>query len=99
MVSKASEDLPEPESPVITVKRSRGISTLMSLRLCWRAPRTVMRSIAMMIKSQAALPIEESRSQRRNSDSKRLAVTQQASSTDGQIKPEKSDIIHHKGRS
>src|SRR5882757_9234231 len=40
MVSKAREDLPEPERPVITVKLLRGISTLMFLRLCWRAPRT-----------------------------------------------------------
>src|SRR2546425_1128851 len=49
MVSKASEDLPEPDSPVITVKRFRGISTLMFLRLCWRAPLTVMRSIAICL--------------------------------------------------
>src|SRR5215210_3576761 len=47
MVSKASEDLPEPERPVMTVRLSRGITTLMSFRLCWRAPRTVMRSIAI----------------------------------------------------
>src|SRR5712664_3958076 len=40
MVSKAREDLPEPERPVITVRELRGISTLMFLRLCWRAPRT-----------------------------------------------------------
>src|SRR5713101_9035120 len=40
MVSKAREDLPEPESPVMTVRELRGISTLMFLRLCWRAPRT-----------------------------------------------------------
>src|SRR5205085_9487125 len=40
MVSKASEDLPEPERPVITVSVSRGISTSISLRLCSRAPRT-----------------------------------------------------------
>src|ERR671920_799103 len=53
MVSKASEDLPEPESPVMTVRRSRGISTLMSFRLCWRAPRTVMRSIAIAYKTSA----------------------------------------------
>src|SRR5215472_5077709 len=42
MVSKASDDLPEPESPVITTSRSRGISTSMFLRLCSRAPRTAM---------------------------------------------------------
>src|SRR5690349_15553325 len=47
MVSKAREDLPEPERPVITVKRSRGMSTFMFLRLCWRAPFTLMRSMAI----------------------------------------------------
>src|SRR5688572_12765669 len=40
MVSKASEDLPEPESPVITTSLSRGISMSTFLRLCSRAPRT-----------------------------------------------------------
>src|SRR6476646_9911 len=40
MVSKASEDLPEPLRPVITVRLLRGISTSMFLRLCWRAPWT-----------------------------------------------------------
>src|SRR2546422_8855213 len=39
MVSKASEDFPEPDRPVMTTSRSRGISTSMSLRLCSRAPR------------------------------------------------------------
>jgi len=38
-VSNASEDLPEPERPVMTVREFRGISTLIFLRLCWRAPR------------------------------------------------------------
>src|SRR5271157_3720168 len=42
MVSKASDDLPEPLRPVITVRVLRGISTLMFFRLCWRAPRTLM---------------------------------------------------------
>src|ERR1700727_404069 len=42
MVSKASEDLPEPERPVNTTSRSRGISRSISLRLCSRAPRTAM---------------------------------------------------------
>src|SRR5579862_2723115 len=41
MVSKASEDLPEPERPVMTTRRSRGISRLMFLRLCSRAPRII----------------------------------------------------------
>src|SRR5579859_3209533 len=47
MVSKASEDLPEPLRPVITVRVLRGISTEMFFRLCWRAPRTVILLIAM----------------------------------------------------
>src|SRR5882762_2892989 len=47
MVSKANEDLPEPLSPVITVRVLRGIATSMFLRLCWRAPRTVILVIAM----------------------------------------------------
>src|SRR3954452_16262163 len=42
MVSKASEDLPEPESPVTTTSRSRGRSSEMFLRLCSRAPRIEM---------------------------------------------------------
>jgi hypothetical protein len=36
-MSKASVDLPEPETPVITEKRLRGISTSMLFRLCSRA--------------------------------------------------------------
>src|SRR5688500_16417278 len=47
MVSKASEDLPDPDSPVITTSWSRGSSTSMFLRLCSRAPRTMIRSLAM----------------------------------------------------
>lgn len=47
MVSKASDDLPEPLSPVTTVRVLRGISTSMFLRLCCRAPRTEILVIAM----------------------------------------------------
>ena len=53
MVSKASEDLPEPLSPVTTVSVLRGISTSMFLRLCWRAPRTEILVIAMELLSEA----------------------------------------------
>src|SRR5687767_5134205 len=42
MVSKARLDLPDPERPVTTISRSRGISTEMFLRLCTRAPWTAM---------------------------------------------------------
>src|SRR6478735_2933409 len=42
MVSKASEDFPEPDRPVNTTSLSRGISTSMFFRLCSRAPRMVI---------------------------------------------------------
>src|SRR5271166_6210004 len=42
MVSNARDDLPDPLSPVMTVRVLRGISTLMFFRLCCRAPLTVM---------------------------------------------------------
>src|SRR5437016_11779666 len=44
MVLNTSELLPEPETPVNTVSRRFGISTLMSLRLFTRAPCTRIRS-------------------------------------------------------
>src|SRR5215207_4740056 len=42
MVSKASDDFPEPDSPVNTTSLSRGITRSTFLRLCSRAPRTAM---------------------------------------------------------
>src|SRR3989344_9146974 len=47
IVSKASDDFPEPESPVITVSLFRGIDTLIFLRLCMRAPFTRISSIRL----------------------------------------------------
>src|SRR5680860_791258 len=47
MVSKARLDLPDPERPVMTMKRSRGSLREMSLRLCSRAP-TMTISLAPM---------------------------------------------------
>lgn len=44
MVSNTSELLPEPDTPVNTVSRRLGISTLTSLRLFSRAPCTRIRS-------------------------------------------------------
>src|SRR5436190_12340277 len=60
MVSKASDDLPEPDNPVTTVKRLRGNSTLTSLRLCCRAPRTVILSIAIESQTQIVKNLPES---------------------------------------
>src|ERR1700691_1827240 len=48
MVSNASDDFPDPLSPVTTVRVLRGISTLMFLRLCCRAPRTEILVIAII---------------------------------------------------
>ena len=42
MVSKASDDFPLPDKPVITVSACRGIFTLIFFRLCTRAPVTSM---------------------------------------------------------
>src|SRR5580765_4844482 len=39
MVSKASDDFPDPESPVKTTSLSLGIVRSMSFKLCSRAPR------------------------------------------------------------
>ena len=44
IVPNTSELLPEPETPVNTVSRRFGISTLTSLRLFTRAPCTLIRS-------------------------------------------------------
>src|SRR6516162_6179394 len=46
MVSKAREDLPEPETPVTTVSALCGMSKSMFLRLWTRAPRTMIDSLA-----------------------------------------------------
>src|SRR5919202_823953 len=47
MVSKASDDLPEPERPVMQTRRFRGSRTVTSFRLCSRAPWTTSSSAVM----------------------------------------------------
>src|SRR5438270_4686468 len=47
MVSKARLDFPEPESPVMQIRRFRGRRTVMSFRLCSRAPWTTSSSAAI----------------------------------------------------
>src|ERR1700741_2348838 len=46
MVSNASEDLPDPDTPVMTTNLLRGTTTSMFLRLCSRAPRMTIESMA-----------------------------------------------------
>src|SRR5712691_3435916 len=48
MVSKASDDLPDPESPVKTMIRSRGSSSETFFRLCSRAPRITSLSLTLV---------------------------------------------------
>src|SRR6185295_10884410 len=47
MVSKASEDFPEPDRPVNTTSWSRGMATSIFLRLCSRAPRIVIWRVSL----------------------------------------------------
>src|SRR5690606_12214750 len=47
MVSNASEDLPEPDSPVKTIRRSRGSSRSIFRRLWVRAPRMTMAEVGI----------------------------------------------------
>src|SRR5689334_709952 len=47
MVSKASEDFPDPDRPVKTTSLSRGIERVTFLRLCSRAPRIVIWSVGI----------------------------------------------------
>src|SRR5579864_5923294 len=66
MVSKASEDFPEPDRPVNTTSLSRGISTSIFFRLCSRAPRMTIarkldwpvcwRCLALITSSISAVP-------------------------------------------
>src|SRR5688500_1395539 len=54
MVSKASELLPDPDSPVITISRLRGRSRSMFFRLWVRAPRMRIWSMRLWRPSQTA---------------------------------------------
>src|SRR5580704_9415514 len=60
MVSKASDDLPEPDNPVNTTSWSRGISRSTFLRLCSRAPRIeitrVSRRLRLLSNRSSMLP-------------------------------------------
>src|SRR5271169_702860 len=56
MVSNASEDLPDPETPVTTVSALCGISRSIFFRLWTRAPLTTISSFAMSPRIQQAFP-------------------------------------------
>jgi hypothetical protein len=52
MVSKAKDDFPEPDKPVITTSLFLGISTSIFLRLCTRAPKTSILSSILFFELQ-----------------------------------------------
>src|SRR5690242_4772368 len=56
MVSKAREDLPEPESPVMTTSLSRWMSTSMCLRLWARVPLTTILFMGLGTCAKSARP-------------------------------------------
>src|SRR5581483_8391140 len=56
IVSKASDDLPDPDTPVTTVKVLCGISKSMFLRLWTRAPRTTMLSVDIFTQGRWRVP-------------------------------------------
>src|SRR5579883_3096479 len=58
MVSKASEDLPDPDTPVTTVRVLWSTVTSMFLRLWTRAPRTTMLSVDISTQETTRLPPE-----------------------------------------
>src|SRR5437763_16943185 len=59
MVSKAREDLPDPDGPVTTVNARRGISRSKFLRLCCRAPLMTMLSFTLPIYIQCCRLAEQ----------------------------------------
>src|SRR5579859_2495919 len=54
MVSKAREDLPDPDTPVTTVRVLCGTSKSIFLRLWTRAPRTTMLSVCVELDIERA---------------------------------------------
>jgi len=55
MVSNARLLFPEPDNPVNTTKRSRGISMLMFFKLCSRAPLTMILGAEFLASGAAAI--------------------------------------------
>src|SRR6266702_1657085 len=62
MVSKASEDFPDPDRPVKTTSLSRGIERVTFLRLCSRAPRIVIWSVGIRTFGYPLLSCDRKRS-------------------------------------
>src|SRR5215471_14600584 len=71
MVSKAREDLPEPDTPVTTVKVLWGTSKSMFLRLWARAPRTTMLSDCVGVEDIESGPKATPNPERRRPDASR----------------------------
>src|SRR6266576_3803069 len=61
IVSNASDDFPEPDSPVNTTRAFRGSSTSMFLRLCSRAPRTMRASPGIDFEASRVMVLRSTR--------------------------------------
>jgi hypothetical protein len=48
-VSKAKDDLPEPDNPVITINLFRGSATSMPFKLCIRAPLIIIKFLGLSL--------------------------------------------------
>ena len=74
MVSKAREDLPEPDSPVNTMSAFLGSSMETFLRLCSRAPRTTSLSIVTKPQPLPLNVVPSSKSLSHHADVQRLQI-------------------------
>src|SRR5918912_440601 len=88
MVSKASDDLPDPDRPVMQIRRFRGSRTVTSLRLCSRAPWTISSSEAMR---SAVYRPNVCSSRLGASGGSGLAPAAEDEAADGEAEPERAD--------
>src|SRR4029077_2110628 len=83
MVSKASDDLPDPDTPVTTVRVLWGTSISTFLRLWTRAPRTTMLSVCVGLKDIESGPkprwSQRARAQRRPEGLVNLSIIRESS--------------------
>src|SRR6266540_1612152 len=92
MVSKARLDFPEPERPVMQISRFRGNRTVMSLRLCSRAPWTTSSSAAISGESSARTGVRTeapiARASRKPSLAAPRAPAAEQQAAEGEAEPE-----------
>src|SRR5258708_7294072 len=95
MVSNTSELLPEPETPVNTVSRRFGISTLTSFRLFSRAPCTRMTSCESVIPGLRLVEVARrlaAPAQLRELDQVAAAVVEHGHRAPGRLRGRRSEL-------